>query len=231
MRTRGTITAIQTQKAHPDRVSLFVDDEFVIGIRREIAYHLHIRVGLPVTEEDLIFWSNEEARFDARELAIKYITHRARSSQQVMDYLLKKEFETGIIEQTLSDLEAYGYLNDQEYAAAFVQSRITSRPRGKRMIRWELQQKGIASETIGEVLTLYENEAEIAKELIDKKFPVQKIIQRNEELRDVTMKISRFLARKGFASSSIQNVLQEYKQSWNRERDNQNATVLDNDWH
>jgi regulatory protein len=212
MTVRGRITAIQPQKAYPDRVSLFVNGEYVLGIRRELAYHLHIREGQLVTEEDLAAWQHAEAYAAARDLAVKYLAGQARSIQQVVDYLRRKGIETDVAADTIQYLETSGYLNEAGYAESFVNHRMQSKPRGKRMIRWELQQKGISEQLIDKALMQYEDEAEVARRLISKKTAKLQQAENADEWRDIQRKLGRYLMSKGFSLSTIRIVMQELKQ-------------------
>ncbi|MFC4766379.1 regulatory protein RecX [Effusibacillus consociatus] len=212
MKPAGKITAIQTQKAHPDRVSLFIDDQFALGIRRELAYQLGLRVGLSVTKEDIGMWRREEALMHASDMAIKYISARGRSRQQVLNYLCGKDVAPDIAEQAIKHLESLGYLNDEQFAAGFVQNRVQTKPRGRRMIRWELQQKGVSQETIEQALTVYEDEVEAARRLLSKKTSFQKTDD-VETNRKTELKIGRFLARKGFSNPTIRTLIKEWRET------------------
>ena len=49
----STITGIEPQQRHPDRVSLYVDGAFVLGVDREVAVSLGLAVGQPIGEARL----------------------------------------------------------------------------------------------------------------------------------------------------------------------------------
>lgn len=214
----GKLTAIQTQKAHPNRVSLFVNDEFVLGIRRELVFELNLRVGDTVTEEDLLLWKQKEARANAVDMALKYITSRSRTQFQVRRHLNTKGIDEDAAEYAVTYLRSYGYLDDQQYASDFVRSRIQYKPRGKRVIKWELQQRGVEQDFIEEALDEYKDEVEAASRLVEKKLANKKF-QGREELHTFELKIGRLLARKGFSSSTIQSVMKDVR----------NLPFLDND--
>ncbi|WP_018133378.1 regulatory protein RecX [Effusibacillus pohliae] len=210
MRPERIITAIERQKAHPDRVSLFVNGEFALGMRRELVYRLQLRVGLPVTEADLAEWEREETRLHACDLAAKYLAQRSRSSQQVLAYLKRKEIPPEIAEAAVRYLESLGYLDDERFAADFVYNRIRSKPRGRRMICWELQQTGVSGDTIERALAAYEDETEAARRLIErKKFAKTGGDPANE--REIAQKIARYLAGKGFSNDTIRSILRELR--------------------
>ncbi|BCJ85746.1 regulatory protein RecX [Effusibacillus dendaii] len=208
----GKITSIQPQRAHPDRVNLFVNEEFVLSIQLELAYQLRLRVGMDVTAEDVDLWKQQEEQSNAYELAVRYLSARARSRQQVTDYLARKSIAAETIEYVLGRLESFGYLSDNKFATEFVRSRILNKPRGKRMIRWELQQRGVAKDVIEQAMDEYVDEAEAAARLIAKKSSFHK--QNDPQIdRQTAFKIAQYLARKGFKRSTIEAVLRDWRQT------------------
>ncbi|MGB8956662.1 MAG: RecX family transcriptional regulator, partial [Tumebacillaceae bacterium] len=139
----GRLTALSVQKGNPDRLSLFIDDQFMLGVRRELVIkHGLVKKGMEVTREQLVALQQEEEVYKARDLAAKYLTARMRTRKQVSDYLAGKGYDEDVVAATVEWLAGYGYLDDGEYAKKFVEGRVKSRPRGRAMLRWELQQKG-----------------------------------------------------------------------------------------
>lgn len=58
-----------------------------------------------------------------------------------------------LVEGAIERLIALGYLDDAEFARAWVESRDRAHPRGASALRRELRQKGVAEDLIAEVLT------------------------------------------------------------------------------
>jgi SOS response regulatory protein OraA/RecX len=84
--------------------------------------------------------------------AARFLEARSRSVAEVRRRLVSSGYRPELVEQAISRLIQQGYLDDDAFARAWVDSRDRARPRGERALRLELIQKGIARETIDAVL-------------------------------------------------------------------------------
>ncbi|PWK15497.1 regulatory protein RecX [Tumebacillus permanentifrigoris] len=214
----GKLTSLTVQKGNPDRLSMFVDDVFLMGVRREVAYKYGFKKDLEVTVDFLQeVWRDEEG-FRARDLAAKYLGTKSRTTKQIRDYLLGKFFDEEVVERTIDWLNGLGYLDDGQFARQWVENRTRFRPRGKSMLRWELQQKGIARADIEEALTTeLEGDAEIqaAVQLLQKKVGHKSIDFTSAERK----KLSNHLARRGFSGSVISEAMRRFRELANLDND------------
>jgi regulatory protein len=150
-----------------------------------------------------------------RNLAYRYLGFRNRSVKEMRDYLTRKNASEEIIEKVIDSLLEKNFLNDKEFARAFVRSRSRLKPKGKTLLKIELGQKGIAQETIAEVLDELQeelpNELEQAKQLLAKRFSQLSGKSREEIYR----KAGGLLSRRGFSwdivKKAIDEVLLEHK--------------------
>lgn len=214
----GTLTSLSVQKGNPDRLSVFVDEEFLMGIRREVAYNHGLKKGLDVTAAFLLEVWREEEGLRARDLAAKYLGAKSRTQKQMRDYLLGKGFDETVAERTIEWLNGYGYLDDGEFARQWVENRTRFRPRGKAMLRWELQQKGIGRTDIEDAIsTELEGDAEIeaAVQLLQKKIGRKSIDFTYEERQ----KLANHLARRGFSGAVTSEALRRFRQLANLDND------------
>ncbi|TCP58916.1 regulatory protein [Tumebacillus sp. BK434] len=206
----GQLTALSVQKASPDRLNVFVDDEFLMGVYREVALKHRLKKGLQVTVELLEAVWRDEVVYKAKEAAVHYLSFRHRSKKEMADYLSGKDlFDEAVVNMTLEWLVESGYLNDNDFARQWVENRMRSRPRGKAMLKWELKQKGIESDHIAEALDeVFDDELEVegAIRLLEKKVGRKTLQFTFEEQR----KLAQHLARRGFSSSVIKDALRRF---------------------
>lgn len=135
----------------------------------------------------------------------RLISIRPRSEKEIRDYFRRKEiYDDETIESSIEKLKKLRLLNDQEFAKAWVQSR--SRKLGKKSIKQELFQKGIAKELIEKVMSVSEDEETIAQKLLKKKSKVWKDLAPLEFKK----KAFGFLGRKGFEYSVIEKAIKIY---------------------
>ena len=84
--------------------------------------------------------------------AARFLEVRSRSVAEVRRRLLSAGYPTALVEVAAARLTEQGYLDDEQFARAWVESRDRARPRGERALRLELAQKGVSREIIDAVL-------------------------------------------------------------------------------
>lgn len=144
----------------------------------------------------------------AKEQALRYLNYRPRTIKEVEDYLIKKHYELGIVEQVINYLLDMSYLNDELFCQLWIENRLKLKPMGKKRLFQELIQKGVATSVIDITLEQYFNintEFQLALELAKKR--IKKI--NYQDNKNIKRKISGFLYRRGFAISTINSVMEE----------------------
>ncbi|MGD9731728.1 MAG: regulatory protein RecX [Desulfamplus sp.] len=84
----------------------------------------------------------------AYQAAIRYLTLRARSVDEMRKYLDKKGFDEQIIDAAIAKLEQDKLLNDHEFASMFVDQRERFKPKSKFALAFELKKKGVEADII-----------------------------------------------------------------------------------
>lgn len=194
------ITGIEVQKRSPNRVNIYLDGEFAFGLARIVAAWL--RVGQELSEEKIEQLQASEAHERAFQQALLFLSYRSRSESEIRTNLRKHEFPEPVIEQTIERLRQDGVANDNQFAQAWVENRITFRPRSRRMMAMELRQKGLDDETVQSAIDSVDDDAS-AYEAARKRATRLKALDWN----DFRKKLSEFLARRGYSYSVIAPVV------------------------
>ncbi len=140
-----------------------------------------------------------------RDRAIRLLTTRDRTIEELRQRLLKEGFSQQEVEEVIVWCSEIGYLDDQRTAKQWVDNRNRFRPTGKHGLRMELRNKGVHEDTITKVMNSQEGDYQLAKELAKKRLatlghiPVRKQYQR----------IGGLLSRRGFNWDVISQVLNE----------------------
>jgi regulatory protein len=214
------ITAIEVQKKNPNRVNIYLDDQFAFGLSRIVAAWLS--AGQTLSDEKIAALQTEDAREVAMQKALRFLGYRPRSMQEVRANLEKHEIPEAVIDSTLKRLQENGLLNDQDFAQAWVENRNTFRPRSRRALSMELRRKGLDDEIVQKVLDETVNEDALALEAARKY--VRKV--QGLEWQDFRQKLGGFLGRRGFSYSVTAQVLQKI---WAELHPSGNQTYLDNE--
>src|SRR5512142_1135762 len=88
-RRGGRVTGLEPQVKHPERLNLYVDNHFALGLSVYVA--LNIRVGQELTGEELEALARAEQIEQAREMALRRIETRPRSEGEIRRYLISKK--------------------------------------------------------------------------------------------------------------------------------------------
>jgi regulatory protein len=187
------ITAIETQKKNPNRVNIFLDDQFAFGLSRIVAAWLQPQQML--TDEKIAALLNEDAREVAMQKALHFLSYRARSNKEIFENLNKHEIPEDVIWYTIQRLQENNLLNDQEFAKTWVENRNTFRPRSRRVLAMELHRKGLDDEVVQEVLKTNLNENDLSMEAA--RMYVRKV--QGLEWPQFRQKLGGFLGRRGFS--------------------------------
>lgn len=195
------ITAIKAQVKSESRVSLFVDDAFFCSVDMLQLAEMRLHAGQELSEELAEHIKNEGAFSKAYNRAINYLAIRPRSSKEIRDYLWRKKYAPEIAERVMERLDQKGYLQDQQFAKAWVQSRSLTKPMSRRRLSQELSQKGIKNDAQADALASFDEESSL-RQIIEKKGKLARY--KNDK-----QKFIQYLARQGFSFDLIQLCLDQ----------------------
>ena len=143
---------------------------------------------------------------DPKSYALKLLSIRLRSEEELRRRLKRKGFREEDIDKAIKDLKETGLLNDREFAEAFYESK-SKRLWSSSLIASHLKRFGISGEIIEEVLRSKEDEA-LKEEIVEK---MKSMVERSS-LKDedkVRRRLYNYLRRRGFSHSFIMDVLKE----------------------
>jgi regulatory protein len=149
----GTITALRAQANDSQRVNVFVDDVFALGVSLTTISKAGLYVGRSLSAEECARIEQIESGNKAYQAALRLIEARPRSSAELRDRLGRKEFVPEAIEAAITRLTELGLVDDTAFARFWVENRQIFRPRGAGALRDELRRKGIAPDIVASVVS------------------------------------------------------------------------------
>jgi len=194
------ISALKIQKRNKNRVSVYLDGEYAFGLAKIVAAWL--KVGQEISKENIEELKAKDKEEIALQKAVKFLSYRPRSEDEVRKNLKKHKFQEGIIEKVIDRMRRGGLVNDVNFAELWVENRSEFRPRGSRLLRVELRKKGIPDDVI-ENATKDLTEDELAFRAASKQARKYKKL----EWQEFRKKMNGFLARRGFDYGIISNVI------------------------
>lgn len=149
-------------------------------------------------------------------LALKFLSRRPRSEREMRDFLSKKNKgvhkyqNSDITDLIIAKLKEQNFINDFEFAQWWFEQREKFRPKGRKVIVFELKQKGISDEILRKLETVNKESArEKEKQLISELLEKQIKKYSNSTHDKVRIKLFNYLARRGFNFDLINTCIDE----------------------
>lgn len=209
------ITKLSAQERNSERVNLYLDEKFAVGLSINTVAKYNLFIGKEINESEYLAILHDDLgeRFFNR--AVDYLGSSIKTEMQIRKYLrnllfrkkglwykdLDKDNSEKLLAGTMEKLAKYSYLNDEEFAEMFIESRIKNKPRGKNVLFSELLSKGVPKEIAEKkVNELVVDEYDMLKRVYEKKYKGEKITKLDRKKID-------FLLRKGFSWDLIERYI------------------------
>ena len=208
------VSKLEYQKRDPNRVNLFIEGKFFCGISLDTLAKEALYEGLNIEEETLDRIIKEELRTRFLSRVLEYISKSPKTEFQIKRYLNELKFKKkdswykrdividweGMFNDILGKLKGLKYIDDENYARMFVQSRMRVKPRGKSVLISELISKGVSKDIAQMVCDEeIEDEYELLRKTFRKKYKERKL-DKNDN------KMISYLYRKGFSWDLIERL-------------------------
>lgn len=221
------VTKIQQQQKRKDRFSIYLDEKYAFSLNEFQLANARLSIGKKLTEKEVEEFANESQFGKAYERVLNYVMIRPRSEKEIRDYLTRtymypkpksyvdkngqrhfkkqevdKQQVTDMIQRLMSRLSDKGYINDESFTRAWVQSRMMHKKPSKRKLEQELYAKGVDQNTIATVLQNEElDEKANLLELVKKK---RKLVRYQDDKKLIT-----YLLRQGFNYDDIRREIND----------------------
>lgn len=138
-----------------------------------------------------------------RELALKALERRRRTRHELEAMLRRKGVPVAVFGPVLDRLTEVGLIDDLEYARVYLERRAAGRPRGARLLRGELQARGIAADLVDRALAERSAAHDPVEDAVKALTPW---LSRGARLdpRERRRRLWEFLARRGFSADVIE---------------------------
>ena len=159
---KSVITRIERQEGRKGRYHLYIQGfDSPLSIHEDVLVRLRLSKGMEINLAEIEEILDLEEQTKVKQAALRYLSYRPRTEQELDRYLEQAGFEKHHREVVIAELSNLGYIDDRQFAAQWIKSRREIKGYGNLRLRQELQQKGIASEMIEELLQEKEGDREI----------------------------------------------------------------------
>ena len=151
------ITALISQPRRA-KVDLYLDGELAFTIARKLARESGVFVGKNLSDQQVRELQDQEEMRAALDAAYRYLAYGSRSESEMRIRLRRKGVLPNTLEKAIARLRELRLLDDAAFAQQWVEHRATSNPRGRRLVQWELRQKGIQQVVAEESVQVMDDE-------------------------------------------------------------------------
>lgn len=195
------ITSIKVQVKNPERVSVYIDENYALSLNHSQLLSERIYAGLEITQERLAELKRTSEFGKAYERALMYAMLRPRSVREIEQYCQRKMWPAEDCRAIVNKLTARGIVDDTAFARSWVENRTLNKSTSQRKLKLELKQKGVADDIIVRAMadSSYD-ESKALRDLISKK-------RKLTRFRNDNQKLIGYLARQGFVFDDIMRIL------------------------
>lgn len=207
------ITALEQQATHPERLNVYVDGHFLMGVSATVVLKLGLAVEQELVSEQLEELQHEEALQHAVERAYGFLSYRPRSREEVRQYLRRKQTPPEVIGAALERLDHLDLINDRSFATFWVENREQFSPRGARALKNELRMKGVEREVVEDIVDEEQDEERASRAGRKKALSLVQIS--TMDFLTFRTRLGSFLQRRGFgydvATRTVRTLWQELR--------------------
>src|SRR5471030_1500123 len=115
------ISALKAQVKNPQRVSIFVDEEYTFSLSLDELVKYKLKKDDDLSTADVKRFKKISADGKLRARALEWLMNRPHSEREFRDYLYRKKAEPEQIEKLVEEFTGKGYLNNAKFAAWFAE--------------------------------------------------------------------------------------------------------------
>src|SRR4051812_20952396 len=198
----GTVSAVEQQERHGGKRSkVYLDGRYAFSLTTELGILGQLRGGqaLSAARYTELVVKDQQAR--ALDAALTFLGPRPRSEREIRDRLARHELDAQVVDRVITRLRELRLDDDAAFAAYWVEQRATHRPRGSRLLKQELRQKGVSQDVVAEALPESDDEDGAYRAAQRKAVSL-----RAPDERTFKQRLGAFLQRRGYGYDTIRTV-------------------------
>ncbi len=220
------ITDIQAVPELPSYSQIFLNGAPFVVLHTVLIENFGLRIGLQIETEviEKLIAADEVMRaknyalklcreeisnqaVDETENPLPIAKPKTYTKSEMRQQLATENFSEKAIQTVIDELIDSGHIRDRKYAENWVARRQKSNPRGKILLKHELLNKGVERETAEQVVAQVETteETKLALQIAQKRMKQYRQLPAHVAKR----RLHGFLARRGFESEIVQQVINQ----------------------
>ena len=191
-------------------IKIEFDNDQILFLSHDIVLKNGLRKNDEISEDLFHLLIVENKKYFIKKKSFSFLSRRAHSAFELKQKLRKKNYNEELIDQVLEELNEKKYLNDEGFAAKYVEEKQRLKKVGKNRLKSDLIKKGIHYKIIDKVLNDEFSETEMLENafiIASKKYISLSKTESEESI--IKLKISRYLFSKGYDFETIRDVIKK----------------------
>ena len=134
------------------KVNVYLDGTFAFAVNTEVSIVQGIHIGDILSEDQIRTLKQEDIFHNCIDAALRFLQYRPRSKLEIRRRLRSRGYSGAVTDRAMAYLVQKGYIDDTAFTRFWIENRVAFSPRSGRMIKHELLQKGVDSETIENIV-------------------------------------------------------------------------------
>ena len=201
------ITDIQPQINNSSLLKIYLDEKPYVDVPSVLIENSGLRIGLEIEAEVIEKIIVAEEMIRAKKHALEMLSEEIYSKTQMSRYLEKEGYSDATIKTIVTELIQSGHIRDRKFAEKWVQRRLKSNPRGGKLLKMELIEKGVDRKTAEQVVKEVNanDEEELALQIAEKQRKKYERLPNHVAQR----RLHGYLARRGYDSDLILKIIHQ----------------------
>ena len=143
---------LKFKKTSKGMYKVFLDNNETISLYEDIIINNNLLITKEIKDNELDNLIKQNNDMYVYSMSINYISIRMRSINEMRQYLKRKKVSDNLIDTTIDKLIKDGYLNDFNFAKAYINDELLLTNKGLLKIKQELLRHNISEEIVNEVI-------------------------------------------------------------------------------
>ncbi len=207
------VTAIRTGRKPGKRINVLLDGKPAFSLEADVALKENLRVGQEISDAQIETLARSDCCHRCLNTAAHYLSYRPRSEAELRERLYRRGFDGDSVKTVLKLLKEQGLVDDVAFAQFWQDSRQSSSPRSRWLIRLELRQKGVAEDIIDRVIDAVDDDDSAYRAAASKLRSL-----RRTDYQSFRRRLGEYLKRRGFSYGVIDHTV---RQMWHEQGEQQ----------
>lgn len=199
------------KKIGKDKYKVYLDNGSTLSLYEDVIIDNNLLVTRKIDEDLIPKLEKENVNNHLYGTALNYISIRIRSKKEVVEYLIKKQndnIDKKIVDSIIKRLEKEGYINDYNFAKAYLNDQMLLSNSGPYKIKSNLLKFGVSEEIVNEVIE--EIDFNILNEKLHTLIEKQIKIKKSGSSKMIKVKLLNYFINLGYDKNVVLDELDKF---------------------